>query len=486
MLSLKLGSAERQADAAGRVRTQEIAAHRIDRVYRHATSKSALRHDREPARMPGASARYHPQRTEVPQSDFARDFDRETRLSRCLANRARRPSGLRCLFLGVWLDPRLAWGRMGHRASARLAESRLSPRARAIIRDLLEPGESLADASTWADENSREIPGSAGWHFVNVPISAATLRSPRLPAQRMRGLEDRRLPRDLARSPRPTRRGGGWRCVSSSISSRTFTSRCTSPIETIAGATTSSSSTDVTTTPICTRSGIRACSTRAIATKPNSCVKSKTWPISPSRPTGSKAVSKTGPMKAWKSADAPMSTPSSNRTLRTGDSLGRDYERANLPAGHRSPRAFRRQARFSAQRDPQVRSPLAVRSGSTSTARHCESTWNDPYSFLDLGVFFLAGVFFAAGGRIRLRGLIGGFVAFLDAVLEGTLAENLVEVREAIFPDNRTAHRWLITPTGVSSISSPPGRSVTADEPDSSLTPPILTYTGGYRQLSRE
>jgi nuclease S1 len=68
--------------------------------------------------------------------------------------------------------PALAWGRMGHRASARLAESRLSPQARAIIRDLLEPGESLADASTWADENSREIRGSAGWHFVNVPVSA--------------------------------------------------------------------------------------------------------------------------------------------------------------------------------------------------------------------------------------------------------------------------------------------------------------------------
>jgi nuclease S1 len=62
---------------------------------------------------------------------------------------------------------------MAHRASTRLAETRLSPRARAIIRDLLEPGESLADASTWADENSQSIPGSAAWHFVNVPLSAA-------------------------------------------------------------------------------------------------------------------------------------------------------------------------------------------------------------------------------------------------------------------------------------------------------------------------
>jgi hypothetical protein len=67
-------------------------------------------------------------------------------------------------------SPALAWGRIAHRASAKLAESRLSPRTRAMIRELLEPGESLADASTWADDHSREIPGSNAWHFVNVPI----------------------------------------------------------------------------------------------------------------------------------------------------------------------------------------------------------------------------------------------------------------------------------------------------------------------------
>jgi hypothetical protein len=83
------------------------------------------------------------------------------------------------VFLGVLASgvmivarPAHAWGRMAHRASARLAEARLSPQARAIIRDVLEPGESLADASTWADENSRDIRGSAGWHFVNVPVNA--------------------------------------------------------------------------------------------------------------------------------------------------------------------------------------------------------------------------------------------------------------------------------------------------------------------------
>ncbi len=72
----------------------------------------------------------------------------------------------------------LAWGRMAHRASTRLAESRLTPQARVLIRELLEPGESLADASTWADENNQSIPGSAAWHYVNVSISSPSY-SPR-------------------------------------------------------------------------------------------------------------------------------------------------------------------------------------------------------------------------------------------------------------------------------------------------------------------
>jgi len=79
---------------------------------------------------------------------------------------------LAALLFASWSRPALAWGRVGHRASAKLAESRLSQEARAAIHHLLEPGESLADASTWADENSREISGSAAWHFVNVHISS--------------------------------------------------------------------------------------------------------------------------------------------------------------------------------------------------------------------------------------------------------------------------------------------------------------------------
>jgi hypothetical protein len=64
-----------------------------------------------------------------------------------------------------------AWGPIGHRAAATVAEARLTPLARAKVRDLLEPDETLAQASLWADEHRRSIPGSAPWHYVNVPIT---------------------------------------------------------------------------------------------------------------------------------------------------------------------------------------------------------------------------------------------------------------------------------------------------------------------------
>ena len=70
----------------------------------------------------------------------------------------------------------MAWGRQGHRACALYAESLLTREAKLIIHDLLEPGETLADAATWADENGREIRGSASWHYVNVPVSALGYR----------------------------------------------------------------------------------------------------------------------------------------------------------------------------------------------------------------------------------------------------------------------------------------------------------------------
>jgi hypothetical protein len=66
-----------------------------------------------------------------------------------------------------------AWGKIGHRAMSTVVENHLTPAAAAAIRDLLEPGETLADASLWADEHKRDLAGSGPWHYVNVPITEA-------------------------------------------------------------------------------------------------------------------------------------------------------------------------------------------------------------------------------------------------------------------------------------------------------------------------
>ncbi len=66
--------------------------------------------------------------------------------------------------------PAWAWGRLGHRVSGRVAAGLLTPRAAAAVRAILEPGETLSDASTWADENRRSHPEANSWHYVNVSI----------------------------------------------------------------------------------------------------------------------------------------------------------------------------------------------------------------------------------------------------------------------------------------------------------------------------
>jgi len=66
--------------------------------------------------------------------------------------------------------PAWAWGRLGHRVTARLAERHLTPRVKAEIKALLADGESLADCSTWADEYRRVHQKSAPWHNVDVPL----------------------------------------------------------------------------------------------------------------------------------------------------------------------------------------------------------------------------------------------------------------------------------------------------------------------------
>jgi hypothetical protein len=66
-----------------------------------------------------------------------------------------------------------AWGPRGHRVATRVAEARLTPAARAAVRSLLHEGDSLVTVANWADHEGHDaVPGSASWHFVNVPITA--------------------------------------------------------------------------------------------------------------------------------------------------------------------------------------------------------------------------------------------------------------------------------------------------------------------------
>ena len=64
-----------------------------------------------------------------------------------------------------------AWGPQAHRVIARVAEGRLSPAAKAAIGELLIPPDTLPEVAGWADKEGHDaVPGSARWHFINVPI----------------------------------------------------------------------------------------------------------------------------------------------------------------------------------------------------------------------------------------------------------------------------------------------------------------------------
>jgi hypothetical protein len=75
------------------------------------------------------------------------------------------------ILASIFLSPSAwSWGPVGHRVAARMAEERLTPAALTAVHDLLGPGVSLADVSTWADEQ-QEVKGTGSWHYVNVPIT---------------------------------------------------------------------------------------------------------------------------------------------------------------------------------------------------------------------------------------------------------------------------------------------------------------------------
>ncbi len=71
-------------------------------------------------------------------------------------------------------SPAFAWGRLGHRLVADLAQDELTPKTRAQVDALLaaEPGATLASVAPWADELRAKDPSlgkrSAPWHYVTI------------------------------------------------------------------------------------------------------------------------------------------------------------------------------------------------------------------------------------------------------------------------------------------------------------------------------
>ncbi len=64
-----------------------------------------------------------------------------------------------------------AWWDLGHRIVARIAEQRLTPHTREAVRDILE-GQSLEDASVWADNIRQYRHDADPLHYVNIPVAA--------------------------------------------------------------------------------------------------------------------------------------------------------------------------------------------------------------------------------------------------------------------------------------------------------------------------
>ena len=75
----------------------------------------------------------------------------------------------------LWLSPAptLAWGWKVHVVIAKIAAKRLSPGARHAVTGLLR-GQTLADIANWADDVRSTRPETGQWHFVDIPLPAAS------------------------------------------------------------------------------------------------------------------------------------------------------------------------------------------------------------------------------------------------------------------------------------------------------------------------
>lgn len=88
--------------------------------------------------------------------------------------------------LGVWAralvlaaccsalsSPAKAWGSVGHRIVADLAERLLTSEARAELARLHPDGQRLSDLADWADDYRKRCRNTGPWHYVNIPLAAS-------------------------------------------------------------------------------------------------------------------------------------------------------------------------------------------------------------------------------------------------------------------------------------------------------------------------
>jgi hypothetical protein len=65
----------------------------------------------------------------------------------------------------------VSWGQKGHKAIATIAEKHLTTNTKTIVNTYLK-GETMSEASTWADEVSDDpqYKKTASWHYINLPL----------------------------------------------------------------------------------------------------------------------------------------------------------------------------------------------------------------------------------------------------------------------------------------------------------------------------
>ncbi len=73
-------------------------------------------------------------------------------------------------FVFSYPDSLKAWGALGHKTIAWIAQDRLNSKARRSVRELLGQDRDLPSISTWADAIVHLRPETAPWHYLNLDV----------------------------------------------------------------------------------------------------------------------------------------------------------------------------------------------------------------------------------------------------------------------------------------------------------------------------